>query len=697
MINSNVKHSYPEGDRCNLTNVFVIIPALNEEATIAAVITSLQSYGLTKICVVDNGSSDRTVAKAQSTGAQVISEPVRGYGQACWRGLQQVPAECDWILFGDGDGSDDLSQLPEFFAATTSTDFILGNRRATAAGRSAMTPVQNFGNWLATCLIGLGWEYWYHDLGPLRLIRRSALEQIQMCDRGFGWTVEMQARAIECNLSICEIPVSYRRRQGGRSKISGTLTGSLQAGSVILGTLGKLYLQRLRQENTQKRENSQSKIQNRSTERGSAELTVEASRRSPKSKILSSLLLLLGVAFIIPHGDFQQAGTVPWFWLGIGVMSLGFVLSWSLRSITGIWFWSIAILTRLLLLPMYPGDDIWRYLWEGYIQNLGFSPYHLPPNAPELIPYRTEWWSLMNHLDTSAIYPPITQLGFRILAAVGTSVLIFKVAFVLADLGVCWLLSRTWGYQKTLLYAWNPLVIYSFAGGGHYDSWFILPLVAGWLAFDSRRWVWSAFLIGVSVAIKWMSLPILAFLILRGTVKQAPFVLLLGFLPIFTTALLFCHDGECPLIPTGSVFVSHGRSAEFIPYLVSLVWYPSTKQNWIYAIPLGLVVLLLLWRCHRFVSFAEWYFFSLLTLSPIVHAWYFTWSIPFAVATRNLGMRWVSLSAFVYFVLKHRQSLGNSDWRLEPLERYWFWFPFVLGFLWWKWRQSRKADALTLR
>jgi hypothetical protein len=396
-----------------LNRVFVIIPALNEEVTIGSVIESLQSYGLTKICVVDNGSSDSTATLAQSAGAKVISEPVRGYGQACWRGYQQVPDECDWILFCDGDGSDDLSKLPAFFIATKDADFILGNRRATASGRAAMTAVQNFGNWLATLLIGWGWGYWYQDLGPLRLIRRSALEKIQMRDRSFGWTVEMQAKAVEWGLKIYEIPVEYRHRQGGRSKISGTLQGSFRAGSVILGTLGSLYLQR---------------------------------QHAPDSRFLlwlSSLLLLLGTILMLPHGDFQQAGTVPRFWLGSGVMGLGFVLSWMLRELSRAWFWSVTILTRLLLLPMYPGDDIWRYLWEGHIQNLGFSPYNLPPNAPELIPYRTDWWALMNHLDTSAIYPPLTQLGFRALAAISTSVLLFKLAFVLADLGVCWLLSQS--------------------------------------------------------------------------------------------------------------------------------------------------------------------------------------------------------------------------------------------------------------
>ncbi|MEL7038000.1 MAG: glycosyltransferase family 2 protein [Cyanobacteria bacterium J06592_8] len=236
---------FPKGsdNSINLDQVLVIIPVLNEEATIATVINALKQLNLTQTRVVDNGSIDNSITQAKKAGAEVIIEPQAGYGRACWRGLQNLPDHIEWILFCDGDGSDDLSELPQFFAQNN-TDFILGNRRATSQGRSAMTPVQNFGNGLATFLIYLGWGYHYYDLGPLRLIRRSALEAIQMQDRGFGWTVEMQARAVELNLKIQEIPVNYHRRQGGRSKISGTLSGSLKAGIIILKTLEKLYIKR---------------------------------------------------------------------------------------------------------------------------------------------------------------------------------------------------------------------------------------------------------------------------------------------------------------------------------------------------------------------------------------------------------------------------------------------------------------------
>ncbi|NEP90865.1 MAG: hypothetical protein F6K18_30910 [Okeania sp. SIO2C2] len=603
------------------------------------------------------------------------------------------------------------------------------------------------------------------------------------------------------------------------------------------------------------------------------------------SLLLSSFLILVGTIFIVPYGSFQEAGIVIKFWIGISIMSLGFIISWAIPSINLAWFWSITILTRLILILMEPGDDIWRYLWEGYIQNLGFSPYDLAPNALELIPYRTEWWSLMNHPDTSAIYPPLIQLGFRFLALISPSVFVFKFAFILADLGICWLLSRKFSLQKTLIYAWNPLILYSFAGGGHYDSWFILPLVGAWLVFveegrgkkeegrgkreegrgkeqswkkwmgtqtpveegrgkeeegrrkdrswkkwmgtqtpvkegrgkkeegrrkdgswkkwmgtqtpvkegrgkkeegrrkdgswkkwmgtqtlincqhpvdggvlnskeqDNYRWYWSAFLIGISVAIKWVSLPILSFVVWQkilcfreqGTgnreqkiikinmlhsaekpdkqddnfhsnlqldevhktrfsrfkldnntlsyllyqVQQAGFLLLIGLLPMCVAALNFCEPGKCSLIPTSSNFVVNGRSAELIPYLVSFVSEQSTKFNWIYGIPLCLGVGILIWNCHKFVYFAEWYFFLLLTLSPIVHAWYFAWFIPFAVATRNLGIRWVSLSGFIYFVLPYRQTLGDNNWLLTPMERYWLWLPLIVGFIWSKWKDKK--------
>ena len=648
----------------SLDNVLVIIPVRNEEVTIAGVIGNLQAKGLTKIRVIDNGSSDRSAIIAQQAHAEVHSEIIAGYGQACWRGLQALPPEIEWILFADGDGSDDLDCLPGFFHLRADYDLILGDRTSTPTGKAVLTPVQHFGNRLAGWLINCGWGYRYRDLGPLRLIRRSALEQIGMQDRGFGWTVEMQVRAIEENLKICELPVNYYPRQGGKSKISGTILGSLQAGTIILTTLSKLYLQAIK--------NKKLKTKN-------------------PGKVclwLSVILLLIGAVMTLPYGDFRNPENVVSFGYGMGIMSLGFICSWRIKDLNCWWFWLVAIATRVILLFMYPGDDIWRYLWEGQIQLQGFSPYDFAPNAPELIPYRTPWWSQINHQSVSAIYPPLTQWGFRGLAALNPSVILFKSSFAISDLVICWLLTLRFSYLRATLYSWNPLVIYSFAGGGHYDSWFILPLVVAWFWFDSDRWqlALSALFVGISVAIKWISLPILGFVAwvawCKFNLPTAIVVAICGVLPFALATWSFCGLDACSLVPTSSTFVSHGRSAEFLPHLLAQVWQPSLKTNSILAIPLALFCLFLILKTRNFQLFSQNFFAGLLLISPIIHGWYFTWIIPFAVATTNWGVRLISISALIYFRLPYRQALGDRHWNLTDLETALLWLPFILGYVW---------------
>lgn len=227
------------------TDVLVIIPVRNEVTTITGVIEQLHALGLRRVRVVDNGSSDNSAQVAAQAGAEVVKEPLPGYGRACWRGLQQIPADIRWILFCDGDGSDDLTGITRWLPLRQRYELFLSDRTATAAGRAAMTLVQRWGNWLATRLIWLGWGHRYRDLGPLRMVQRQALEQAAMADRGFGWTVELQVRAVELGLRIAELPGGYHPRRGGRSKISGTLRGAVQAGTIILTTIGKLYLRRL--------------------------------------------------------------------------------------------------------------------------------------------------------------------------------------------------------------------------------------------------------------------------------------------------------------------------------------------------------------------------------------------------------------------------------------------------------------------
>ncbi len=234
------KHFQP-ADR---DNTLVVIPAFNEEKTIGSVVRVLKSLYFENIRVVDNASTDATAERAREAGAAVFSEPKRGYGKACRTGYENVAEDIEWIFFCDADGSDDLAMTPEFLRASRNHSFVLGNRRWSTEGRNAMTVAQNLGNGLATSLIRFGWGFHYYDLGPMRLIRCDALEKINMRDRNYGWTVEMQIRAIEEKLSIYELEVGYYPRKGGRSKISGTVSGTLKAGSKILWTILLFYLRR---------------------------------------------------------------------------------------------------------------------------------------------------------------------------------------------------------------------------------------------------------------------------------------------------------------------------------------------------------------------------------------------------------------------------------------------------------------------
>lgn len=223
-----------------------VVPAKNEQDCVGDVVRLLLAAGIRQVRVVDNGSTDATATMARTAGAEVLFEPVAGYGRACWRGLQDLPPEIEWVLFCDADGSDDLDRLNAFFDEAQSADFILGARQLRPSQPNAMTAVQRFGNALATTLIRLGWGFRYRDLGPLRLIRRRHLMSMKMHDRSWGWTLEMQVRAIERGLRIVELPVRAWPRRGGRSKISGSLSGSIRAGAMILFTLASLYFRRCR-------------------------------------------------------------------------------------------------------------------------------------------------------------------------------------------------------------------------------------------------------------------------------------------------------------------------------------------------------------------------------------------------------------------------------------------------------------------
>jgi glycosyltransferase involved in cell wall biosynthesis len=217
--------------------VTVIIPALNEQQAIAAVVGSLASSPLVReVFVVDNGSTDRTAVEAAAAGARVISEPRRGYGQACASGVAAASCETDVFVFLDGDGSDVTSELPALANPVLDGryDFVIGSRIRGKREPGSLLPSQVFAAWLAGVLIRLRYGVRYTDMGPFRAISRSALQHLNMSEMTYGWNLEMQMKAARDGLRILEIPVSYRNRQGGVSKVAGSISGSMKAAIRIM-------------------------------------------------------------------------------------------------------------------------------------------------------------------------------------------------------------------------------------------------------------------------------------------------------------------------------------------------------------------------------------------------------------------------------------------------------------------------------
>ena len=224
-----------------MQRVAVIIPALNEQAALPLVLREIPRPPVHRVVVADNGSTDRTAEIAQQNGAEVVHESERGYGAACLKALAHLAADPpDIVIFLDGDYSDHPDELPSLIdpILAGSADMVIGSRARGRRERGALSPQQRVGNIIACTALRLFYGVSYTDLGPFRAIRWQTLQALQMQDRNYGWTVEMQIKAAQQGVSYREVPVSYRQRIGV-SKVSGTIRGSVGAGVKILWLLGR--------------------------------------------------------------------------------------------------------------------------------------------------------------------------------------------------------------------------------------------------------------------------------------------------------------------------------------------------------------------------------------------------------------------------------------------------------------------------
>jgi len=229
-----------------MSYVSVIIAALNEEAAITKVIESVPKDLANEIVVVDNGSKDRTAEVARAAGARVVTEPVPGYGRAFRAGLRAISPECEIVVFLDGDGSDCPEMMDRLVKPISegAADFVIGSRTRGSREPGSM----NFHQVIAGYMIGFILQMLYGvrstDMGPFRAIRRDTLDRLNLREETYGWPLEMQMRAARAHVRTMEVPVDYRRRAGGHSKIAGTVRGSVLAASRILITLARISIQR---------------------------------------------------------------------------------------------------------------------------------------------------------------------------------------------------------------------------------------------------------------------------------------------------------------------------------------------------------------------------------------------------------------------------------------------------------------------
>lgn len=226
--------------------ISVIIAALNEEAAITSVISAVPASLVDEIIVVDNGSTDRTAEMATAAGARVVTEPVPGYGRAFRAGIQALSCECEIIVFLDGDGSDCPEMMDRLVQPIIEqeADFVIGSRTRGRRESGSMNFHQVFAGYMVGFILRVLYGVRSTDMGPFRAIRRETLDLLGLREETYGWPLEMQMRAARAGVRTVEVPVDYRRRAGGHSKIAGTVRGSFLAASRILTTLARIALEK---------------------------------------------------------------------------------------------------------------------------------------------------------------------------------------------------------------------------------------------------------------------------------------------------------------------------------------------------------------------------------------------------------------------------------------------------------------------
>ena len=435
--------------------------------------------------------------------------------------------------------------------------------------------------------------------------------------------------------------------------------------------------------------------------------------------LLAGFLFLFGCYKMADAGLPEDAENVPDFLIGAGIASFGFFLSWfNGKRWTGLML-AIAVVSRLLFMPLPASEDLTRRMWEGEVLDLNYNPYQVAPDAEELKPLRDQNWERIRRKSEKSEQAPLSLAVFRLCAAMGFNEWGLKAVFVVCDFWICLMLAMRYGAKKAVLYAWNPLAAYSVAGGGHMESLLLLPALGGFLIWDAwvdrkggavvintngglggglgQMVIFAALLIGIAAAMNLIFLPIIIWMgwqvLVKSGLKSGMAILLVGLTPLLAFSGWGLLSLEIDL-------------ASALPYPVelredSLSLLPSLLEG--FGIELESVVFfwtalvvsfLLIFRNQSLERYANLYIGTSILLGVAIYPWYFLWLAPFAIGVMHIGFRIVSITAFFYFL-----GIRGVDVALDlaPWQSAVLWGPFALGLIGYALTQRSKSDGFYVR
>jgi len=612
--------------------IAAVIPALDEEEAIGAVVREIPVL-VHEVIVVDNGSRDRTADAARAAGARVVGEPRRGYGQACLTGIAAADG-ADVLVFLDGDHSDDPAHLEDVVAPILEgrADLVIGSRTRGRREAGAHPWHAVLGTRACVALMNLLTGSRATDLGPFRAIAAPALRRLAMRDRDYGWTVEMQVKAARLGLRVVEVPVNSRPRIG-RSKVSGTVRGTIGAGTKIVWTILRHGLPPRARSARPARE-------------GSARAAGSSSAGSdgtPWHGMLSFALAGLVLTACVlswawgPPPTTRIAPHLASFGLAFAAYLAALAASRGLSRRGLLLSLAAGVLWRCVLVAAPPllSDDINRYVWEGRVQLHGGNPYawNDRPDSSRWLSLRDSVYDGLNHKEYTAVYPPLFVLATRGVVAVNASFAAMK-GFLAGCEVLTWgllaslLRRRRQPLERLLVLAWSPLALVEIAGSGHNEAFAFLWMVLALLALDADRPLLSALAASAGFMSKYLPGLVAAAWARRYRVRH---VLAGGLLAASLVAFYLDSRSRGTMLLSLSKYSQFWRFNEtlFAPLAALLGSHgAAVRAGALLTLALALA---LAWRRTEPVAAATAVVVASLLLAPNVLPWYALWLLPLLV------------------------------------------------------------------